>query len=106
MASPCFWADGGLRGELDIVGGPSVARGIFGAGSGFRAGCRAAGRVNSCFFKSFLLVLTGLLFWRRKRGGGRGGVIFLRIPSYKSLRNSRDVYTMFASNNCAWFHFW
>ena len=37
MASPCFWADGGLRGELDIVGGPSVARGMFGAGSGFRA---------------------------------------------------------------------
>ena len=73
MASPCFWADGGLRGELDIVGGPSVARGIFGAGSGFRAGCRAAGRVNSCFFKSFLLVLTGLLFWRRKGEGGGGG---------------------------------
>ena len=48
----------------------AVARGIFGTSSGFRVGWRTAGRVELLFFKSFLLVLAKLSFWRGGLGAG------------------------------------
>ena len=41
-----------------------VARGMSGAGSGFRVDWRIAAKVYFLFFKSFPLVLASLLFWR------------------------------------------
>ena len=57
--SKFFWAARiGARGSVWL-------RGIFGAGSGFRAGwCFAGGRgVPLLSFRSLLLVLAGFLFW-------------------------------------------
>ena len=53
--------------------GPAVARGVFGASSGFRVGWRAvAGGVWYLFFEGFLLVLAGLSFWQGGGGWARG----------------------------------
>ena len=56
----CSW-DVGAPELRDWGIGLSVAGG---AGSGFRVGWRTSGQVWFPFFKSFLLVLAGLSFWR------------------------------------------
>ena len=48
---------------------PSIAHGIFKAGSNFRVGWWTGG-VSFLFFKGFLQVLAGFSGWW---GGGRGG---------------------------------
>ena len=45
-------------------GGPAMARGVFGAGSGFRVVWRTAGGISFLFFRIFLLVLAKISFWR------------------------------------------
>ena len=47
-----------------------MARGIFGTGSSFRMGRCTARGVSFLFFKSFLLVLAELSFWRGGLGAG------------------------------------
>ena len=59
---------GGSCGRLWSV----LALGAIGAGSGFRVEGRTAGKVQFLFFKSFLLVLAVLSFWRGGGGGGGG----------------------------------
>ena len=57
-----------------------MARGIFGTGSSFRMGRCTARGVSFLFFKSFLLVLAELSFWRGGWALGYHSMGFRHFP--------------------------